>query len=265
MTSTITTTTSNQPLLKLDNMSLYFGGVRANHQVTFSMGEGLLYGLIGPNGAGKSTIFNVITGLYTPTSGDVFFQGESIKGRPSYELAKRGIGRTFQNIRLFKELTVLENVMTSFFHQTPGGYGSALFRTDFYSANEKIVREKSLELLELMGLIDNAEEKAQSLPYGKQRKLEMARALGLNPTLLLLDEPAAGLNPSETKELTNLIAKIQKTKKISVLLIEHDMKLVMEICEKIFVLDYGTLIAEGGAAEIQSNPRVIEAYLGVED
>lgn len=252
-------------LLKLDNMSLYFGGVRANHEVTFSVGEGVLYGLIGPNGAGKSTIFNVVTGLYTPTAGDVFFKGESIKGVPSYELARKGIGRTFQNIRLFKELTVLENVMTSFFSKSSCGYGSIIFRTQAYLEEEKRVKQEALELLELMGLSAHANDKAQSLPYGKQRKLEMARALGLGPSLLLLDEPAAGLNPSETKELTNLIAKIQKSKKISVLLIEHDMKLVMEICEKIFVLDYGTLIAEGDSSAIQSNPRVIEAYLGVED
>ncbi len=256
---------ASQDLLVLDHMSLYFGGVRANHEVSFKVGEGVLYGLIGPNGAGKSTIFNVITGLYRPTSGEVYFRGEGIKGVSSFDLAKKGIGRTFQNIRLFKELTVLENVMTSFFHSAQSGLASSLFQTDAYLKEEAEVEFKAIELLKLMGLEDHIYEQAQSLPYGKQRKLEMARALGLGPSLLLLDEPAAGLNPAETKELTTLIAHIQKTKNISVLLIEHDMKLVMEICQKIFVLDYGTLIAEGGPQEIQSNPRVIQAYLGVDD
>lgn len=250
--------------LEIDAMTLQFGGVKACQNVNLKLEQGILYGLIGPNGAGKSTIFNVLTGIYPPTQGDVRLNGVSLVGKKPYEIASMGIGRTFQNIRLFKELTVLENVMTAFYSSSHSSINDMVFQTKFFKEEEEIVRAKSFELLKVMGIEDLADIPAGGLPYGKQRKLEIARALGLDPKLLLLDEPAAGLNPSETKELTTLIRDIQKSRHITVLLIEHDMHLVMNICEKIYVLVQGQLICEGEASVVQNDPRVVEAYLGVD-
>lgn len=250
--------------LEVTNMSLEFGGVKACQNVNLTLEPGILYGLIGPNGAGKSTIFNVLTGIYSPTTGDVKLGGESLVGKKPFEIAQLGIGRTFQNIRLFKELTVLENVMTAFYSSSTSKLNDMIFETKFFHKEEDEVRAKSMELLKVMGIADLHDVPAGGLPYGKQRKLEIARALGLNPKLLLLDEPAAGLNPSETRELTNLIRDIQKARNITVLLIEHDMGLVMNICEKIYVLVQGQLVCEGKAEVVQNDKRVIEAYLGVD-
>jgi branched-chain amino acid transport system ATP-binding protein len=250
--------------LEIDNMSLEFGGVKACQNVSMNLEPGILYGLIGPNGAGKSTIFNVLTGIYAPTRGDVRLSGESLVGKKPFEVARKGIGRTFQNIRLFKELSVLENVMTSFYSSSSTGLVDQIFQGKKFRQEEEEVRAKSISLLDVMGIKELQNLKAGGLPYGKQRKLEIARALGLNPKLLLLDEPAAGLNPSETRELTDLIREIQKSRNITVLLIEHDMGLVMKICEKIYVLVQGQLVCEGSAEVVQNDKRVIEAYLGVE-
>jgi branched-chain amino acid transport system ATP-binding protein len=251
--------------LEVENMSLEFGGVKACQNVTMKLEPGILYGLIGPNGAGKSTIFNVLTGIYPPTRGDVKLNGESLVDKKPYEIAQKGIGRTFQNIRLFKELTVLENVMSAFYSSSHTSMTDMIFETKKFHNEESEVRAKALELLKVMGIEDLAEVPAGGLPHGKQRKLEIARALGLNPKLLLLDEPAAGLNPTETRELTDLIRKIQKDRNITVLLIEHDMGLVMKICEKIYVLVQGQLVCEGTADVVQNDKRVIEAYLGVDE
>lgn len=250
--------------LEIENMSLEFGGVKACQNVNMKLEPGILYGLIGPNGAGKSTIFNVLTGIYAPTHGDVKLGGESLVGKKPFEIAQKGVGRTFQNIRLFKELTVLENVMTSFYSATHTSLTDQIFETANFHKEEGEIRMKAMELLKVMGIEDLAEVPAGGLPYGKQRKLEIARALGLNPKILLLDEPAAGLNPAETRELTNLIRDIQKARNITVLLIEHDMGLVMKICEKIYVLVQGQLVCEGVAEVVQNDKRVIEAYLGVD-
>lgn len=250
--------------LEVENMSLEFGGVKACQNVNLQLEPGILYGLIGPNGAGKSTIFNVLTGIYAPTRGDVRLDGKTLVGQKPFEIAQKGIGRTFQNIRLFKELTVLENVMTAFYSSTDSSLKDQVFETSHFHSEEAEIRKKALELLDVMGIADLADVPAGGLPYGKQRKLEIARALGLNPKLLLLDEPAAGLNPSETRELTDLIRKIQKDRNITVLLIEHDMGLVMKICEKIYVLVQGQLVCEGPAEVVQNDKRVIEAYLGVD-
>lgn len=246
-------------------MSLEFGGVKACQNVSMKLEPGILYGLIGPNGAGKSTIFNVLTGIYPPTRGDVRLSDESLVGKKPFEIAQKGIGRTFQNIRLFKELTVLENVMSAFYSSSNSSITDMVFETGKFHAEEEEVKIKSMELLKVMGIEDLAAVPAGGLPYGKQRKLEIARALGLSPKLLLLDEPAAGLNPTETRELTDLIRKIQKDRNITVLLIEHDMGLVMKICEKIYVLVQGQLVCEGPADVVQNDKRVIEAYLGVDE
>lgn len=250
--------------LEINDMSLEFGGVKACQNVNMKLEPGILYGLIGPNGAGKSTIFNVLTGIYPPTRGDVKLDGVSLVGQKPFEIAQKGIGRTFQNIRLFKELTVLENVMTSFYSSSKSSLTDQVFQSRFFHSEEEEIRQKSMDLLTVMGIQDLADVPAGGLPYGKQRKLEIARALGLNPRLLLLDEPAAGLNPTETRELTNLIKEIQKSRNITVLLIEHDMGLVMKICEKIYVLVQGQLVCEGVADVVQNDKRVIEAYLGVD-
>ncbi len=252
------------PLLKLNNVTMKFGGLTAVSDVSLDVGPRDLVAVIGPNGAGKTTLFNTITGIYTPTTGSVFFNQKNLKGTNSSDITKLGIARTFQNIRLFKNLTVLDNIRLAKHTRIKYGFWSGILKTKAYKAEEKKIEAECMELLKLFKLDDKSDFLAKNLSYGAQRKLEMARALATEPKLLLLDEPAAGMNPTETKELTELIHFIRDHFNIAVILIEHDMKLVMEIAEKIFVLDYGNLIANGSPTEIQNNKKVIEAYLGAD-
>lgn len=231
----------------------------------FQIKKGQLAGLIGPNGAGKTTVFNMLTGVYQPTHGEVILEGKSLKGLRPYQISQRGIARTFQNIRLFKGLTVLENVLIATHQHVTYGLFDTLLQTRKFLESEKALEEKAMSLLEIFSMQSKAHEPASSLPYGQQRKLEIVRALATDPKIILLDEPAAGMNHSETHHLMETIAKIRQQFDLTVLLIEHDMKLVMGICENIVVLDHGTKIDEGAPKHIQNSKRVIEAYLGVED
>ncbi|HZK04726.1 MAG TPA: ABC transporter ATP-binding protein [Actinomycetaceae bacterium] len=268
MTEKMTENTTAAPILEIEQLTLNFGGLAALSNVSLHLDEGELVGLIGPNGAGKTTLFNLMTGVYAPSSGQIGFRREdrvvSLGGRKPHAICLDGIARTFQNIRLFKDMTVLDNVKIALQQNVRYGLPAAVFRTPGQVRAEKQIREESLELLELMGLGNKTEEQARNLSYGDQRHLEIARALATRPTLLLLDEPAAGMNPNETAELTALIRRLREDFKLTILLIEHDMSLVMKICERIYVLDHGIVIASGEPAEIRSNPRVIEAYLGEE-
>lgn len=254
---------STEIILDVKNVTMRFGGLTALNDVSFKVGKNDLVAIIGPNGAGKTTMFNAITGIYPPTEGHVSFDEEILSKMGPAEITKKGIARTFQNIRLFKDLTVIDNIKIAKHTRITYGVIDSLLKTKKYRESEHIIENECLHLLKLFKLDHKKDYIAKNLPYGEQRKLEMARALATNPKLLLLDEPAAGMNPSETKELSDLIRFIRNHFKIAVILIEHDMKLVMEIAEKIFVLDYGNLIASGSALEIQENKRVIEAYLGV--
>ncbi|MFV0412818.1 MAG: ABC transporter ATP-binding protein [Oscillospiraceae bacterium] len=249
-------------VLRAEDLSLSFGGLHAVDKVNFHIKENQIVGLIGPNGAGKTSIFNLLTGVYPPNDGDILLDDNSIKGKKTYAINQMGIARTFQNIRLFKDMTVIDNVKTAMGHQMKYSLLSGVFRLPAYQTEERAVSKRAHELLQVVGLDENAHALAKNLPYGQQRKLEIARALASGPRVLLLDEPAAGMNPTETQELLETIQVIQKKFALSVLLIEHDMNFVMGICEYIFVLDYGRIIAAGEPEEIQGNPQVIAAYLG---
>lgn len=253
-----------EALLKATNVSEVFGGLKAVSDFNVHLDQGELVGLIGPNGAGKTTVFNLFTGVYQPTTGDITFNGKSIVGLKPYEITQRGIARTFQNIRLFSELTVLENVKIAFHFHVKYGLFESVLRLGRYFKEEEQIEAESLKLLKIFHLEDKAGELAKNLPYGAQRRLEIARALAAKPKLLLLDEPAAGMNPQETKELMNMITWIRKEFGLTILLIEHDMSLVMGICERIYVLEYGSIIASGTPDVIKNDPEVIRAYLGGE-
>ncbi len=251
-------------LLKVDNVSMVFGGLRAVSNLSMYINDGELIGLIGPNGAGKTTAFNMITGVYTPTEGKVYFNGQQSSGHKSYQVTQMGMARTFQNIRLFSELSVIENVKIAYNMHVTYNLADAIIRDGKYLSEEEYITQKAMDLLKIFHLEGEAYETAKNLPYGKQRRLEIARALATEPKLLLLDEPAAGMNPQETKELMEMIRWIREKFNLSILLIEHDMGLVMGVCERIYVLEYGMKIAEGTPEEIKHNKRVIEAYLGEE-
>lgn len=251
-------------LLDLDNVSIVFGGLRAVSNLSMHIDEHELIGLIGPNGAGKTTAFNLITGVYVPTEGDITFNGVRINGKKSYQVTQLGMARTFQNIRLFSELPVIDNVKIAYHMHIGYNLPEAIFRTRKYVQEENEVTKKAMELLTIFHLEDQAYDLAKNLPYGAQRRLEIARALATEPKLLLLDEPAAGMNPQETKELMEMIRWLRDHFHLSILLIEHDMGLVMGVCQRIYVLEYGLCIASGTPDEIRRNKRVIEAYLGEE-
>lgn len=251
-------------LLEVKNITMQFGGLKAVDSLSFSIPQGQLAGLIGPNGAGKTTVFNMLTGVYRPTSGEVLLNGKNICGKKPFEISQMGMTRTFQNIRLFKNLTVLENVLIATHQHVSYGLLDSVFLTKKFQAQEDAMRDKAMSLLKIFHLESKAMEKAGSLPYGEQRKLEIVRAMATDPSLILLDEPAAGMNHSETHHLMETIAKIRQDFKLTILLIEHDMKLVMGICENITVIDHGVKIEEGPAKKIQTSEKVIQAYLGVE-
>jgi len=249
-------------VLKIDGLGKFFGGLRAVHDFSIEVPEGALYGLIGPNGAGKTTVFNMITGLYAPSEGEVQFMGQNVVGLEPHRITQLGIARTFQNIRIFPKLTVLDNVRIAYHPHAGYGLVDAILRTDRFAKHERELTEETQDFLSVFSLQDLQDEVASSLPYGQQRRLEIARALAAEPHLLLLDEPAAGMNPQETVELMDLIHFIRDRFKLTILLIEHQMRVVMGICEHITVMDFGEVIARGKAREIQTNPLVIEAYLG---
>jgi branched-chain amino acid transport system ATP-binding protein len=251
-------------MLKLENVTMKFGGLTAVNNVCLNINSNDLVAVIGPNGAGKTTLFNMITGIYCPTEGQITLCGSSLNKKNASDITTLGIARTFQNIRLFNNLSVIDNIRIARHTRVKYSFFDGIFKTKKYKEEEAEITEESMKLLRLFNLDSKKDLLAKNLPYGAQRKLEMARALATKPKLLLLDEPAAGMNPTETKELTDLIHFIREHFQIAIVLIEHDMKLVMEIAEKIFVLDYGNLIASGSAYEIRNDKKVIEAYLGAE-
>jgi branched-chain amino acid transport system ATP-binding protein len=254
--------TSGAPLLQVQSLTKFFGGLRAVHDFNMSLNPGQLCGLIGPNGAGKTTVFNMITGLYIPSAGDVIFKGESIAGLEPYEITRQGISRTFQNIRLFSNLSVLDNVRIAYHSHSGYNLADGIFRNRRFDQKERELTDQAREFLSIFKMDKIKDEIAKNLPYGEQRRLEIARALACNPRLLLLDEPAAGMNPNEIVRLMELIHFIRDRFDLTILLIEHQMRVVMGICEYITVMDFGEVIARGNPKEIQDNPQVIEAYLG---
>jgi branched-chain amino acid transport system ATP-binding protein len=251
-----------QNILEAQNVRKEFGGLVAVSDLDFAIPTGSIVSLIGPNGAGKTTFFNMLTGVYMPTAGSIVFEGTNVTGKPPHAITKLGIGRTFQNIRLFPQMTALENVLVGMHARLRGGILGSIFGTPRVRREERAAREKARELLRYSGLGPVDEELAENLSYGDQRRLELARALATEPKLLLLDEPTAGMNPQETATFTAFLGQLQSDRPISILLIEHDMKVIMGVSERVTVLDYGEKIAEGTPSEIQSNERVIEAYLG---
>ena len=249
-------------LLEVKSLGISFGGLRAVDDFNLKIEKGQLYGLIGPNGAGKTTVFNMLTGVYKPTDGSIFLDGENITGKKTIDINKHGIARTFQNIRLFHQQSVIDNVKIGLHNEHTYSTLSGILRLPSYRKTEKIMNEKAMELLEVFDLQDETDILASNLPYGKQRKLEIARALATDPKLFLLDEPAAGMNPNETKELMETIRFVRDKFDMTVLLIEHDMKLVSGICEELTVLNFGQVLAQGKTSDVLNNPEVIKAYLG---
>lgn len=250
------------PVLEVRNLSKNFGGLKAVNNFQLTIEEGEIVGLIGPNGAGKTTVFNLITGIYTPSAGTINFLGEQINGLPPYRICQKGIARTFQNIRLFKENTVLDNVRTVFHPRIKYGLLDALFRTPRFNAEEERVSIEAMEFLAALNLADRSDQKSSGLPYGDQRRLEIARSLACRPKLLILDEPAAGMNPNEVSRMVDLVRMIKKKFQLTILLIEHQMGMVMNLCERLVVMDFGQIIASGTPDEIRNNQMVLEAYLG---
>ncbi|MGN0556167.1 MAG: ABC transporter ATP-binding protein [Candidatus Fimenecus sp.] len=249
-------------LLEVKNLGIQFGGLRAVDEFNLEIEKGTLYGLIGPNGAGKTTVFNMLTGVYKPTDGDILLDGKSIVGKSQIDINKMGIARTFQNIRLFRQMSVLDNVKVGLHNQIKYSTLSGILKLPSYFKKEKEMNEKAMSLLKVFDLQGEADYLASNLPYGKQRKLEIARALATNPKLLLLDEPAAGMNPNETAELMETIQFVRNEFDMTILLIEHDMRLVSGICEDLTVLNFGKVLAQGKTSEVLKNPEVITAYLG---